>query len=247
MKTVMLEQIEKEITYDENSQILERRCGSGNIPSCRRKGWENLGGWNNANGCTGMYARYDAYILRPITEEEKLITFKFKVELQENSDQNAEFEIKSLNENRAKNVLNNHLEDFNKKINVNGEELIFIKEKTKKIERIVSSKGYEEFYGFVSSKLETGFPTYVPSLQPNLPQNFKLLNSIKLIKVHAEGFNSRHTLFQNVGPIGKARFLAREHAEEVAKKEGYNAVALLSEGEKDKENLQWFPVLVEVK
>lgn len=55
--------------YDSRIQVCERRRGSGNIPKGTRPGWIVSQSFNG-NGYNGMYARYDAYVIRPKTKAE---------------------------------------------------------------------------------------------------------------------------------------------------------------------------------
>lgn len=57
--------------YDSRTQVCERRHGSKNIPSGRRAGWIVSKAFNG-NGYNGMYARYDAYVIRPKSKAELL-------------------------------------------------------------------------------------------------------------------------------------------------------------------------------
>lgn len=55
--------------YDTRTQVCERRRGTRNIPKGSRRGWIVSKPFNG-NGRTGMYARYDAYVIRPKTRAE---------------------------------------------------------------------------------------------------------------------------------------------------------------------------------
>lgn len=55
--------------YDSRTEVCERRRGSGNIPAGKRKGWI-VSQTFHGNSYNGMYARYDAYVIRPKSKAE---------------------------------------------------------------------------------------------------------------------------------------------------------------------------------